>query len=81
MNKVFKALVVPILAVGFSLVSVGLVTATNFELTGRVTNQSGVALSGAVVDAISGGSTVASATADDVGHYLLSISAGTYGLR
>ena len=81
MNKVFKALVVPILAVGFSLVSVGLVTATNFELTGRVTNQSGVALSGAVVDAISGGSTVASATADDVGHYLLSISAGTYDVR
>ena len=41
MKSKFRVLVVPLLAAAFSLTLVSIVSATDFQLSGRVTDQSG----------------------------------------
>lgn len=58
-------------------------SAQGYQLSGRVTDQSGTPLPGSVVEVLdaSGGSTVNGATADASGNYSLSVPGGIYDVR
>ena len=65
------------------MVFVGIAMASTFQVSGTVTNQSSVPLSGAAVEAINpgDGSVVAVTTTDSLGYYALSVAGGTFHVR
>jgi len=65
------------------LISVTLVAAATFQLSGRVTDQSGDPLAGSLIEVIDPGtgSVVASATTDGSGNYSMPVSEGTYNIQ
>ncbi len=73
-----------VLVAALLLQSVGLVVASaTFQLSGRVTDQSGNALAGATVEVINPvtSGAVASTTTNASGNYALSVEGGTYDIR
>ncbi len=83
MKNVYQKLVAAIGASVGLLVLAGVASASVFQVSGTVKNQSSVPLSGAAVDVInaSDGSVVTGTTTDSNGYYTLSIAAGTYNVR
>ncbi len=71
------------LVAALSVLSVRPATAATFQLSGKVSNQSGTGLSGALVEVVnpSTAATVASGTTDAGGQYTVSVEEGTYDVR
>src|SRR5260370_549135 len=83
MKILFKELITPFLSAAILIASLEFVAATNFQLSGRVTDQAGNGLSGALVEVVDPGSgaSIASATTDSTGHYTLTVPGGTYNIK
>ena len=83
MNTKSKISVALCIATLLLLLSVTLAAAATYQLSGRVTNQSGDPLAGTTVDIINPGtgSVVVSATTDASGHYSISINDGMYDIH
>ena len=83
MKTLFQKLAAAIAATVTLLVLVGVVTATVYQVSGTVRNQSSVPFSGATVEIVNAadGTITASTTTDSNGYYTLSVGAGTYNVR
>src|SRR5258705_282928 len=83
MDSIYQRLDAAIAISTSLLVSVAVVMASTYQLSGTVRNQSGVSFSGATVEVIiqGAGTVIASTTTDSNGYYTLSVNGGTYNVR